>query len=173
MNYGGSVWKKIDNRGSQENFMPYCHTNLKQDPYLSRIHQESSTRKHHLSRHKNADTMAVSIHPYSVHTLEKLVGMQKDEPFKGECNRIEIRKKLVHDVKQNMTAEKQMDTVNFTSFKFNSIQLVRTIKLKTNNSQNSLVIPSKADTGSDGNTKPYLICKTISHGIKHRYRQLK
>ena len=54
-----------------KNLMPYNFTNLKQDPYKSRIHQKSITRKCHQSRHKNADTKASAIHLNNAWSMEK------------------------------------------------------------------------------------------------------
>ena len=79
--------------------------------------------------------------------------------FKAIWKSTVTRKKVVHDVQQNMTAEKQEDTVNITSFNFNSIISVIIATLEIISSKISVIILFKVDTGSDGNIMPYHIFK--------------
>ena len=62
---------------------------------------------------------------------------------------------------QTTEPNKQVDTVNITSFSFNSIRSVIIQKLKASSIQNSTNIPQKEDTGSYGNLMPYSIFKSL------------
>ena len=80
------------------------------------------------------------------------------------CRRTGFKRGAIDKIEQNTTADKQVGTVNITSFTVGSIGLVIMTKLKTSNYQNSAVIQGKVSIDSDGNIMLYHIFKIVFPG---------
>ena len=100
---------------------------------------------------------------------EDLSGMCEGEPLKAVCRSAETKKEAVHDMEQNITADRYVDMVIITSFNFNSIQLVEISKLKSSSYQNRVIIPYKVHTGSDGNVDSYHVFNIPFHSASKEH----
>ena len=79
------------------------------------------------------------------------------------------RARAVNDVEQETakvyTEESSIDSANINSVHLNKNHLVITARLKTSANKNSVIVPYKLDTGSDGNIMPLHMYKTLFHRI--------
>ena len=88
---------------------------------------------------------------------EDMYELSKTNHFKLVCRSNNGRRGTVHDIKQKVTNDNQIDMVDINFISFNSKQSIIVAKLKTSSNQNCTIIPYTIDTGSDGNKLPVYI----------------
>ena len=123
----GQNGKRSDNH-QDNSFMLYKHANNKWKNTPKRTHHPRGIYNQHPIRCKDADTAVTVIHQERAQHMRRPV--EDADHFKVVCKSAETRQKAVHDVKQNTTGDKQVDTLNITSFNFNTMQSVKITKLK-------------------------------------------